>query len=401
MSREFAGTIAEAEADEAKELESAGAPTPEEREELEETPPPEETVPPAAAAKPAEPPPAAAAAPSSAKKWKIPRKVEDEEDEVEISEDDFDPAKSPERFEYIKDVFRKAKDYDRKGGALDKASAKKAKEIHTAYMLREGLWLRDEASGNIVENPQVAAYRKWRETGGAPAGAPAAPAPPASGAGGAPAAPAQETPRGKRIAELRAKYAKPQKDGGGLTLDEMDEWQTLRSEEVYDQREATKAETARKAHADAEARTSREQKLADAEATALAEIDKTVKSLEDKLKNPKTGTLNPMIVKAAKAHMREALIQSEGSPAERWETARKAAREFADSQAAEFQPFAKVPPKSTAAAPAPVARGSAGDTTGKKDEGEDDEHDYSKPFSKQKKGALARFEKTVNGVASG
>lgn len=248
-------------------------------------------------------------------------------------------------------------------------------------MLEKGLWVQG-ADGKIAEHPSLAAYRAFQEQ---QAKAAAAPAP-------APAA-AAPTARQARIAELEKKYDDPNVN---LTAAEMREYQRLVAQDEIDQRDAAREaaqqeiikrheqqSAAERAQAQA-AEATRAQQAKNA-AEAEAEINKTLKTLEDQLRDPVSGKVEPTDVDVAKRYMIAVLLETQD-----WDKARTAVREHAARQAARFKSIvAAMPKQATAPAPAPVSRGGQ-PVSGGSDKGE--AFDPENPFPD---GGLSRYAKAA------
>jgi hypothetical protein len=329
------------------------------------------------AAVPAEPTAPATAAQSAAWRRKLKGKIDGEEREWEVAEDDFDETKNPEGYKKLVERFQKSEDYDRPGGALDKKAAKIAAERHAAYMVERGFWTRLE-DGTYGPSPAVEAYQRWLAAQRQPQPAAAQPAP-------AQPKTAEPTARQKRITELQAKY-----DGAGVSAAEMREYQELVTDERYDTREAERETRSRAEAARTAAMSAEEQARADRATQAQAHIDSIVESLKPQLRHPITGEVDAIDVSNLKLHMSAVLIDTRD-----WVKAEQSVRNFAARTQARLKDVVdRIPKQATAPPPAPVHRGTEGGQNGKPEESDD--FDPRKPFSKQT-GKLGAWEKETAG----
>jgi len=350
-----------------------------------ETPPPEETpAEQAATPKPADTPaaPGPGASAAEIRKWKMKLKVAGVEEDVEIGEDALD-GRDPAKQKWLIDQLQRSKDYDRPGGALDKLATRKAQADSARWLVENGL-AEQGADGRLTPTP---AYAAWQAQQAAAAAAPPAPA-----------KPAEPTVRQKRIDELQAKYDDPAQS---ITGAEMREFQKLVSDEQFDTRLAEAQAESRKVQenaarlaAETRAKAEAKKRADDGDKEAYEAIDKDVAGLTEKYRNPLTKEIDAQAVADARAIMQHTLEtnwRSGMDPATCWEKARERLKQHAEGHSARLTSIiAKAPKVATAAPPAPIARGQAGPAGATEDK---DDHDYSKPFTKQKRGGLAEFER--------
>lgn len=340
-----------------------------------DAPPADGGTPPAPEGEQPETPPAPAATPPTGKKWKVPLKVAGEDLEEEFEEDDFDPAKKPERFKRIQELLQKAYDYDRPDGALTKLARRQAQEAHARRMVELGLWVYDEGKKQLVDSPSLIEFREFvakKGQGGQPAGA--APPPP----------PQELTPRQKRIADLQAKYDDPEQS---ITGAEVREFQQLVTDEQIDARAAADRQEAEAQRTRAQAEATRRKQSEDADKAAYKAIDDTVKAVEEQYRDPTTKQIDVAATQEAKDLMEATLrkAQKEGQdPATCWTLAAQKVKQHADRFARSVRPStASQPPKpSTGPKAPPVPRGQGGAPGAAPQKGKT-RYDPSKPFSEQ------------------
>lgn len=320
------------------------------------------------------------------RKLKLKGKVAGEDKEWEVDEDALDETRNPEAYKKLVEIHQRSEDYDRPGGALDQRAAKLAEQKAMAWMVNQGWFIKD-ADGKLVENPLVPGFREYvaaKAKGVQPVASVASPQ--------APAVPALSE-RQSRIAALKKAYETTPDKGGGLDGNELTEMFELLADERYDSKETAKEKTAREARERETAEATTRQTAA-ARLTAEQQANQTfweghlsaaVAANNEKFRDPLTGQIDQEYVDAAKARWEKAVRETRDPVA-----ARTLFDQIAASHATKLKNIVdksiRVP---TAAAPAPVSRGSAG-APGQPDD--KDTFDYSKGFAKQG-GRLAEWEK--------